>query len=170
MDNIGMLSSLGQEFIDMPGQNRVRQAVWSVWKMFGFFWVFSLVWIQFDIILVVNGWVWGVRRQTESAHPLAVLRCLQVRGVWCLNHMAHNSGLSQQRIHSSFESPCVSYQGTEAGKSRTSLCKVFTSPLQCLARSFLLKSQVFLVFYPKQTPAANCNECNICRSFWGLNV
>lgn len=118
----------------------------------------------------MNGWVWHGRRQPESAHPLAVLRCFQLRAFWCFNHMAHNSGLSQQSIHSSSEFPCVSYQGTEPGKSRISFCKVFTSSLQCLAQSFLLKSQVFLVFYPKQTPAANCNECSICGSCWGLNV
>lgn len=37
MGNIGMLSGLGQEFMNMPGQNKVRQAMWSVRKMFGFF-------------------------------------------------------------------------------------------------------------------------------------
>lgn len=37
MGSIGMLSSLGQEFMDVPGQNRVRQAIWLVQKMFGFF-------------------------------------------------------------------------------------------------------------------------------------
>lgn len=71
-----MLSSLGQDFMDMPGQNRVRQAVWSVWKILGFFWVCSLVWIQFDNILAAEGDEWQslmCRRQLESAHPLEFL-------------------------------------------------------------------------------------------------
>lgn len=125
-----MSSSLGQECMDTPGQNGVKQKMQSVWKRFVFFWGSSLeqMWSQFVDLLVAEGWpmTWVLlgRRQPGSAHPLAAFRWFKSRGFRCFNHMAHNSDLSQQRIQSSLESSWTSsYRGTEAGKSRTSSAK-----------------------------------------------
>lgn len=176
--SIGMLSRLGQECVDTSGQNRVKQKMRLVWKRFGFFWGSLSEWIWSEFVGLdagsrrpMYGWILCGRLQPESAHPLAAFRWFQSRWLSCFNRMADNSDVSQQRIQSSLESSCVfSCQGTEAGKSRTSFCKVFRFPLQCLAQNSLLKSQAFLVFYPKQMPAANCDECNTCINCWGLNV